>query len=228
MRRKVYRELIQGSDEWLDARAGLVTASTVGKLLTSTGKVANNDTARSLTDTLVAERLTGRVEYVHPTRDMERGTILEDTSRELYAELTGTEVDQIGFARIDTDTYSLGASPDGLCGPDGGWESKSPKAKTHIRTVLEDKVPPIYMPQVQACLLVFQRDWWDFTSYVPGLPLFVKRVYPDQEWRASIIAAVEKFEATAREQMERFAENTSGLPDTPYWDPFEGDEITFG
>ena len=228
MRRKVYRELVQGSDEWLDARAGLVTASTVGKLLTSTGKVANNDTARSLTDTLVAERLTGRVEYVHPTRDMERGTILEDTSRELYAELTGTVVDQIGFARIDTDTYSLGASPDGLCGPDGGWESKSPKPKTHIRTVLEDRVPPVYMPQVQACLLVFQRDWWDFTSYVPGLPLFVKRVYPDQEWRASIIAAVEKFEATAREQVERFAENTSGLPDTPYWDPFEEEEITFG
>ena len=227
MRRKVYRELIQGSDEWLDARAGLVTASTVGKLLTSTGKVANNDTARSLTDTLVAERLTGRVEYVHPTRDMERGTILEDTSRELYAELTGTVVDQIGFARIDTGTYSLGASPDGLCGPDGGWESKSPKPKTHIRTVLEDRVPPVYMPQVQACLLVFQRDWWDFTSYVPGLPLFVKRVYPDMEWRESIVAAVEKFEATAREQVERFAENTSGLPVTPYWDPFEEEEITF-
>ena len=227
MRRKVYRELIQGSDEWLDARAGLVTASTVGKLLTSTGKVANNDTARSLTDTLVAERLTGRVEYVHPTRDMARGTILEDTSRELYADLTGTEVDQIGFARIDTDTYSLGASPDGLIGPDGGWESKSPKAKTHIRTVLEDKVPPIYMPQVQACLLVFQRDWWDFTSYVPGLPLFVKRVYPDMEWRESIIAAVEKFEATAREQVDMFCNNTFDLPATPYWDPFEEEEITF-
>ena len=227
MRRKVYRELIQGSDEWLNARAGLVTASTVGKLLTSTGKVANNDTARGLTDTLVAERLTGRVEYVHPTRDMERGTILEDTSRELYAELTKTEVDQIGFARIDTDTYSLGASPDGLCGPDGGWESKSPKPKTHIRTVLEDKVPPIYMPQVQACLLVFQRDWWHFTSYVPGLPLFVKKVYPDKDWQNSIIAAVEQFEATAREQVERFQENTRGLPATPYWDPLEEEEITF-
>src|SRR5699024_11797704 len=63
----------------------------------------------------------------------------------------------------------LGASPDGLCGPDGGWESKSPKPKTHIRTVLEDRVPPVYMPQGQACLLAFQRDWWDFTSYVPGL-----------------------------------------------------------
>lgn len=227
MRRKVYRELIQGSDEWLDARAGLVTASTVGKLLTSTGKVANNDTARSLTDTLVAERLTGRVEYVHPTRDMERGTILEDTSRELYAELTGTVVDQIGFARIDTDTYSLGASPDGLCGPDGGWESKSPKPKTHIRTVLEDKVPPVYMPQVQACLLVFQRDWWDFTSYVPGLPLYVKRVYPDPEWRNSIIQAVEQFERTAREMEEKFFESTRGLPDTQYWDPFAEEEITF-
>ena len=227
MRRKVYGELPQGSSEWLEARRGIVTASTVGKLLTSTGKVAANDTARGLTDTLVAERLTGQVEYIHPTRDMERGTILEDTSRELYAEQYGP-VDQIGFARIDTDTYTLGASPDGLCGPDGGWETKSPKAKTHIRTVLEDKVPPQYMPQVQACLLVFQRDWWDFTSYVPGLPLYVKRVYPDQEWHDNIIAAVETFETTAREQEERFAESTRGLPDTPYWDPFEEEEITFG
>ena len=227
MRRKVYRELEQGSSAWLEARAGLVTASTVGRLLTSTGKVANNDTARGLTDTLVAERLTGRVEYIHPTRDMMRGTILEDTSRELYAELTKTDVDQIGFARIDTDTYSLGASPDGLCGPDGGWESKSPKPKTHIRTVLEDKVPPVYMPQVQACLLVFQRDWWDFTSYVPGLPLYVKRVYPDPEWRNSIIQAVEQFERTAREMEEKFLESTRGLPDTQYWDPFAEEEITF-
>lgn len=226
MRRKLYRELEQGSEAWLEARAGLVTASTVGKLLTASGKVASNDTARGLTDTLVAERITGQVEYVHPTRDMMRGTIIEDESRELYAKQYGP-VDQIGFARIDTDTYTLGASPDGLCGPDGGWESKSPRAKTHIRTVLEDRVPPQYMPQVQACLLVFQRDWWDFTSYVPGLPLFVKRVYPDQEWRDNIIAALEAFEVTAREQEERFAENTLGLTATPYWDPFEEEEITF-
>ena len=37
----IYNYLEQGSDEWLEARRGIVTASTVGKLLTSTGKIAN-------------------------------------------------------------------------------------------------------------------------------------------------------------------------------------------
>ena len=68
----IYDQLAQGTDEWLEARRGIVTASTVGKLLTSTGKIANNDTSRALTETLALERITGRVEYIHPTRDMQR------------------------------------------------------------------------------------------------------------------------------------------------------------
>ena len=45
-------DIPQGSDAWIEARRGIVTASTVGKLLTSTGKVANNDTSRALTEAL--------------------------------------------------------------------------------------------------------------------------------------------------------------------------------
>ena len=43
----IYDQLEQGTPEWLEARRGIVTASTVGKLLTSTGKIANNDTSRT-------------------------------------------------------------------------------------------------------------------------------------------------------------------------------------
>ena len=39
----------QRSPEWYAARCGLVTASSVGKLLTPTLKVADNDTSRSMT-----------------------------------------------------------------------------------------------------------------------------------------------------------------------------------
>ena len=63
----IYDQLEQGTPEWLEARRGIVTASTVGKLLTSTGKVANNDTSRALTETLVAERLSGQIDYTPPT-----------------------------------------------------------------------------------------------------------------------------------------------------------------
>ena len=79
-------DIPQGSDTWLEARRGILTASTIGKLLTSTGKVANNDTSRALTETLVAERLSGQIDYTPPTRDMQRGTILEAFSRDIYAE----------------------------------------------------------------------------------------------------------------------------------------------
>lgn len=221
----IFESLDQGSPEWLQARAGIVTASVIGRLITTTGKVASNETSRALIDTLIAERITGRVEYTPPTRDMQRGTILEAESRRLYSEQYAP-VTELGFGRLDGDGYTVGASPDGLVSDDGGWESKSPRAKTHLRTVLEDRVPPQYLAQVHTNLLVFDKAWWDFTSYVPGLPLYVKRVHRDARWDEAIITAATAYETTAREAVDKYTQATRDLPGTPYWDPFdEGEDI---
>lgn len=49
---KTYTDLVQGTQEWLDARCGIITASVVGKLITpSTLKPASNDTARGVMKT---------------------------------------------------------------------------------------------------------------------------------------------------------------------------------
>ena len=40
---KYFPELIQGSDEWLAARIGILTASEVHKILTPTLKIADNE-----------------------------------------------------------------------------------------------------------------------------------------------------------------------------------------
>src|SRR3546814_17673781 len=48
--------LLQGSEEWLEARRGLITASNIGKLITPTLRVADNDKSRKLTLTLAADR----------------------------------------------------------------------------------------------------------------------------------------------------------------------------
>src|SRR5699024_5206543 len=151
---------------------GIVTASTIGQLITDkTVKPAQNDRARGLHATLIAERITGHVEPVIPNRAMTRGTLLEDEARRPYSERTGIDVQQIGFARLDTHTYTVGASRDGLLDTDGGLEINCPAPKTHIQTVLAGAIPAYNRAQVQASMHVTERNYWDFCSYLPGEPL---------------------------------------------------------
>lgn len=221
----IYDQLEQGSAEWLQARAGIVTASTIGQLITArTVKAANNDTSRGLYATLIAERITGRVEPVAQSRAMLRGTLLEDEARRLYSAQTGWPVQQIGFARLEEPYWVLGASPDGLLGDDGGLEIKSPSPKTHVRTVLSGEIPAYNRAQVQACMLVTGRSWWHFVSYLPGEPLFIVRDEPDAAWVAAIEEAVAKFEEHARNTEAEYRNATRGLTPTPYWNPFEEEE----
>ena len=216
----IYEHLEQGTPEWLEARAGILTASTIGQLITAkTIKPAMNDRSRGLCQTLIAERITGHVEPVHPNRAMTRGTLLEPEARRIYAEQTGQDVDEVGFARLDKDTYTLGSSPDGLVGEDGGIEIKSPSAKVHVSTVLSGAIPDYNRAQVQAFLHVTGREWCDFISYYPGEPLCIIRDYPDPRWQKAIESAAEQFEETARNAVARYETATHGLPGTTYWDP---------
>ena len=56
-------DLIQGSDEWLQIRCGLLTASEMKHILTPTLKVANNDKTRAHAYELAFQRIT---QYVEP------------------------------------------------------------------------------------------------------------------------------------------------------------------
>jgi len=126
---EIFTELEQGSPEWLAARCGLLTASTIGRLITPTLKVADNETSRGLIETLVAERLTGHIDPIYPNADMQRGTMDEPYARDLYAE-EYAPVTEIGFAVRTINGHKLGASPDGLVGEYGGLEIKSRSPKT--------------------------------------------------------------------------------------------------
>lgn len=224
----VFESLTQGSDEWLQARAGIVTASTVGKLLTSTGKVANNDASRALTETLVSERITGRVEYVHPSRDMQRGTLLEPFARDIYA-THYAPVEEVGFMRLDNDGKSLGFSPDGLIGDHGLLEIKSRKPHIQLQTIRNGRVPAANYAQLMAGLLVSGREWIDYASFCPGLPFYVKRITPDLGWFSAISEAVERFENDAASLIDDYRRDAVGLTPTEYFDPFDQEEeVTYG
>jgi hypothetical protein len=207
----VHDDLLQGSDAWLEQRRGIVTASVVGQLVTpKTIKPASNDDSRALTFQLVAERISGWVDPVYVNNDMFRGTMEEPRARALYAEHYES-VREAGFMVRDEGTWKLGYSPDGLVGDDGLIEIKAPRAKKHLKTILSDEVPPEHMPQIQAGLLVSGRKWLDFISWCGGLPMWVKRVEPDQRWFDAITAAVRGFEETAAQMVADYERATQGL-----------------
>lgn len=175
--------------------------------------VADNDTSRGLALTLAAERVSGFTEDTPMTGDMFRGVMAEPFARDAYSG-TYAKADEIGFMVEDKWGFEIGASPDGLVGDDGGIEVKAPRAKTHVATILADEVPAHYMAQVQTCLLVSGREWWDWISYVGGMPLYVKRVLPDPDWQAVILAAAKTFEANVAEIVADYRKRVEGLPAT--------------
>jgi hypothetical protein len=206
-------DLEQGSPEWLEQRRGMVTASQVGNLLTATGRPASNDTSRRLTLSLVAERITGYVEPTFVNDDMLRGQLDEPIARDLYSEHF-EQVTECGFLVRDDWGWPLGYSPDGLVGDYGLIEVKSRRQKKHLQTILADEVPAENMAQLQAGLLVSGREWIDYVSYSGGMPLWVKRVYPDPKWSEAIVDAVSAFEQAAEEMTHTYLTRTADLPAT--------------
>lgn len=219
-----YPDLEQGSDAWLEARRGIVTASVVGQLITPTLKVADNPTSRGLTTSLVAERITGHIEEPYVSNDMLRGTLDEPIARAKYAE-HNAPVTEMGFMVRDDWGFRLGYSPDGLVGNDGLIEIKSRRQKTQLHTILTGEIPAENMAQLQAGLLVSGREWIDYVSYSGGMPMWVKRVHPDPAWHAAILNAAARFEQTATEMVADYTTAIDGLPTTERIDHFAEIEL---
>lgn len=189
-------ELVQGSQEWLDARSGLITASEVKLLVTPTLKVASNDKERAHLYELAAQRITKYVEPFYVSDDMLRGHVDEMDACLLYAEhYHGLQ--NIGFITNDKWGFTLGYSPDALVGEDGLLECKSRRQKYQIKTIVENvidakgtTIPTDYVMQHQTGLMVAERDWIDFISFSGGLNMVKIRQYPDPVIQEAIINVV--------------------------------------
>ena len=223
---EIFPNLEQGSPEWLAARCGLLTASTIGRLITPTLKVADNDTSRGLIETLVAERITGRIDPIYPNADMQRGTLDEPYARDLYA-AEYSPVTEIGFAVRTINGHKLGASPDGLVGEYGGLEIKSRSPKLQLKTILSHEIPTANLAQIHACMFVLNKGWWDYCSYAGGWPLHVIQVIRDPLWDAVITDALNAFEESAELMIATYRRATAGRPVAPLIDHYAEEGFTF-
>ena len=79
---------------------------------------------------------------------------------------------------------------DGLVGDDGGIEIKCPLPHNHIAYLRAGDVPGKYIPQIQGCLWITGREWWDFMSYHPAMEDLIVRVYRDEAYIKKLADAV--------------------------------------
>ena len=179
-------ECEQGSPAWLQARLGVPSASSYAKLITTTGRPSAQ--ADGYINQLVAERLTGEPTFFQVTDPMQRGMDLEPLARTAYEMETGNLVIQVGF--LMHDTLQAGASPDGLIGENGGLEIKCPSGHTHVEYLRDDVLPTKYFQQVQGCLWISGRGWWDFMSYHPRMEPLIVRVFRDEQFIKALECAV--------------------------------------
>ncbi len=184
----------QRSDEWFAARCGKATASNFKKIL-ATIKSGEAAERRNYRAQLVCERLTGRPEQGFTNAAMLHGIEQEPFALVAYIAKTGLAVDEVGF--LEHGTLMAGASPDGLIGNDGGIEIKCPTKAVHIETLRSQRMPMEHAPQVQGCMWISGRKWWDFVSYHPEFPeplqLFVARIQRDEQYIQSLERQVEAF-----------------------------------
>ncbi len=172
-------DIEQGSEAWHKARLGIPTASRFKEIITPAKGEKSKSYKADLFE-LLAERMTQGEEDGYTNEWMQRGNELEAAARSAYEFLYEVEVDEVGLVLNDAGT--IGVSPDGLIGNDGGLEIKCPKAANAVRYMVEDAMPDIYRPQVQGNLWITGRQWWDFVIYHPNLDLFVKRIYRDETY----------------------------------------------
>lgn len=207
----IHNNFEQGSEQWLRARCGLLTASEMKHVITAkTLKCAVNEKATAHLYELLAQRITGYVEPHYVSDDMLRGQEDEILAREAYSQ-NHAPVEEIGFITNNRWGFTLGYSPDGkVIGQRAGIESKSRCQKYHIQTLIEHvmagTIPDDYVIQCQTGLLVAEWEWIDFLSYCGGLHMPAIRVYPDPVIQDAIVNAAGEFERRLSEKLKLYHE----------------------
>lgn len=172
----------QGSPEWHQARAGVITASMFRvareRLKSGPNKGDFTEAAKNYAFRVAVERIAGNpLDEGFETWQMKRGHELEPAARAAHEAASGEVVFRAGF--VVTDCGRFGASADGLIGDDAGSEYKCLVSPEGLRDVLLDDDITKYIDQIQGCMWITGRRRWHYAMYCPALQPIGKDLY----WR---------------------------------------------
>jgi len=208
MKYPIIHTMAQGSDEWIEVRRGLMTASHFKDIMAQGSGVSRTKYMKRLC-------MQRRQSIVQPafksTGPMKWGTDHEDEAIARYELKKDCKIERIGFVQISD---WIGSSPDGLVRKPGMVEAKCPDSTTHFDYLLKkQKNPDWYDPthkyQMQGNMWCLDRDWCDWVSYDPRFDdwkdqLIITRVPRDQAIIDSLEVECDKFRKQAMEMLSRF------------------------
>jgi YqaJ-like viral recombinase domain len=200
----------QGTPEWLQARAGAITASCFADALSTVSRASGERKAgdfSAASDKYAAnvaiERISGKP-YGEPVKAwvLDRGHELEVQARLLYETRTGLVAMESGIVKTDDDWF--GYSTDGMVGDDGLIEIKCPVDSLKIMAMLRTGDVSEYMHQMQGGMWITGAKWCDFIMYVPdlanaGKDLYIKRVMRDDDFIETMETGLLAFRARVQE-----------------------------
>lgn len=205
--------ILQGTNEWLQVRAGRFTASEIWKLTVQPRSKADKEagnlssTAKAYVLEKVQERLSGQAKPGFTSAATEWGKQNEPLAIQRYEEITGNKVWEVGFV-----TYgdNAGASTDGLVSFDGIIEVKCPYSDFMSR-ILEDPFENReYYLQMQMGMLCTGRKWCDYIIYDPRMPkgqdIVIQRIGADEAAFEVIKEGIQKAERWAQVWMKKAKE----------------------
>lgn len=199
--------IVQGTAEWLSARAGRLTASRCADAFARLKKGGWAGSRAQLLRELLAERLTGDSVRHYVSPEMQWGIDQEPNAKAEYEEETG-QILRPAWLFDHPTIENFAATPDALLGADTVVEFKCPKTSTHILYCGLKTVPDEYQPQVLAQLACTRRTKAKLVSYDPRIK-GPKRMHvidwePDPAEIAAIEAEAREFLAELETMFEQF------------------------
>ena len=207
------RAVIQGSQRWLELKAGRFSGSEIWKL-TVEPKTKKDKEAGELSETAkghildkLQERMSGQPKPGFSSISTDWGTENEPLAIARYEEIIGNKVDKVGFIPYGDNA---GCSPDGLVSFDGLIEVKCPHVDYLVRVAEDPASKREYYCQIQFELLVTGRQWCDYIVYDPRMPegqdISIRRILRDQDKIDELVAAMERGEEWLNEMYEELLE----------------------
>lgn len=192
----------QGSQEWLDARVGLITGTRAHQLLTTAA------TRKTLMGKILSEIDSGEsADKAFGSDRMDLAHEMEGNAEVEYCftndcELTDTK------SFIVSDVYRYAAlSPDGFPCEEGAIEIKCLNKDNQCKWMIADTVDKSYLHQMEWTCFVTGKKWCDYVSLCPDLKsmrYWQKRFFLTDERRAEIEKIYLAFESELEGHLERF------------------------
>lgn len=192
----------QGSEGWIEARRGVITASRFKDARDRLKNGAPSGKCLGYAYDVARERVGGIAPGFAGNQYTRKGQEQEPLARMAYEIRTGYLVEERGFAY--TPDRKFGVSVDGDPDPQGLWECKTMVSSERVFACIVDGDVSDYRDQCVGAMWLMHRQWCDLTLWAPDLdePLHIVRIQRDEAEIEALVKDLLAFD----QMVNRFAD----------------------